>query len=173
MAGTKITGFHFLKSDIINRLDKPRGSTKFWTYLIVGLLIIGGLPIIMELYKYSPSGNNSDSIKLAVFTFFAATVGSSSLRLMLNDENSPIRMLGIFGLTLCAVITFSLVKNLGSIVGYWSIFACAITMLLSILWWWICNGDDPIFDEQFTDHAATGGDDIDRQLPGNLNEFEG
>ena len=174
MSGTENNGFSFLKSEIPRRLKRPFKSFKFWTYLILALLVVGGLPVFIEIYNYIfKSVWDGEAFKLAVFSFFAATVGGSSLRMVLDDDNSSIRMLGILGLVACFFITLIALDNISGITGGISFLICVALMLGSVFWWWLVNGDDPIFDEQITVQAATGGEDISRPLSGSLDGFEG
>ncbi|WP_133116113.1 hypothetical protein [Mesorhizobium wenxiniae] len=164
-----LNGFVFLGREAKRRFVKPIGQVNFWTYLVLAIFSLGGLPIYIEWFRMTNSpAHNVDGVKLALFTVFPAIMGASAVQLVLDKDNSPIRMAGLGSLVLCFVVTFTLIANIFSIPDKWSIITGILFCLLAVLTWWVANGLDPIFEDTIRPDDSVGGD-VKAKLDGDLN----
>jgi hypothetical protein len=161
-------GFAFLmRKEIPHRLRSPIGQTGFWLYLVLAVLVLGGLAIYIEGLRYfrGPPGADARGLELALYTVFPAVMGSSSVQLALDKENSPTRNAGIATLVLCFFLAYYLITNIGLMSDWISILIGGLACAFSVFVWWVANGSEPIFQDQIRPDASIGGD-IDTPLNG-------
>ncbi|TPK59093.1 hypothetical protein FJ930_29395 [Mesorhizobium sp. B2-4-15] len=165
---SRVNGFVFLYREAKRRFLKPIGQVNFWTYLVLAIFLLGGLPIYIEWFRMNNGAtHDADGIKLALFTVFPAIMGASAVQLVLDKDNSPIRMAGLSSLVVCFVVTLALITNIFSIPDKWSIITGVVFCLLAVFTWWVANGLDPIFEDTIRPDDSVGGD-VKAKLDGDL-----
>jgi hypothetical protein len=154
------SSFGLLFSDLRNRLITPVGQVTFWVYLLIGIVVCGGAPIWVELFRLQVGANlDAENLRTAVNCYFPAIGGAAAAQLMFAAESrqkylTSFSCLAAFFFFIFSILTLSLEKKpvtcLAWIVG---IVAC----LLATLMWWIANGLDRTFQDVIDPDAPVGG----------------
>lgn len=169
-------GFKIVFEELKRRTREPRNQFVYWIYFVFSICVIGGISILIELYKYYWSGTSPNSFALyaAMATYFPALVGSSSMQIMF-EKTSDKRIVAFF--TACLIVTgifaILLISASGEISKLnWFVLICACVFALWI--GWISNAYNlALYDEDPPPiDAAVGGDNPNAELQGNTNGFQ-
>jgi len=150
----------------------PLGQVTFWVYLLIGVVLLGGLGVWIEalIFWFSTAETNSEHIRIALITFFPALVGSTSLELIFADTvTKPVRAFAV----LCGFMCFGLATWLGverNLSTIWAFPIASLASLAAIWIWWIAHGLDDIFYDHVDGAAAVGGDPTNPPV-GSLDNF--
>jgi len=160
-----------LLKELGRRLFRPFPSFTFWSFLIRGIVIFGGLAIWIECLKCLVADHpSSEGIRLALLTYYPAVGCVAGQQIAIYEEsrnylrefgnNSSIAFMGF-----CA-ISFYLQRKYPVSILTFSIFLsfCAIGLA------WIAVGLDKPFNEP-NPEVAVGGN-IDAPLAGDDGGFE-
>jgi hypothetical protein len=153
-------GFVILWADLKRRFLAPVGHVTFWAYLIVGVVIFGGLAVWLEAYLYFISNINESAshLRIALVAFFPALIGSVSVQLIFEEAGRNKRMLAfamvvvvVFALVACILIVTHTINNRVAIP------VAFVLCVLAVLEWWIANGLNPTFQDDLDVEAPVGG----------------
>jgi hypothetical protein len=167
-----INGFAFLGREVKRRFTEPVGRVNFWGYLFLAIILLGGLPIYIEAFRLKLGiVSDAEGVILALFTVFPAIMGASAVQLVLDRDNSPIRMAGLTSLIICTVATVIFISDVLKLSDTFSIVSGIFFCVLAVLIWWIANGLDPIFQDTIRTDDSVGGD-VNQELGGDFNGFQ-
>ena len=138
--------FALLGHELWKRLTLPLGQFTYWTYVITGVVIFGGLGIWMEWVKwyfFNPDGKvTTEGIRLAITTYFPAVGCAAGYQMMLSErQRSYLFSFGFMATVLfivCCIFTFLFglrSPGFGLDLG----IGCSV---LAILLFWIANAHD-------------------------------
>ena len=167
------SSFGFLFSDLRTRFITPVGQVTFWVYLLIGIVVCGGAPIWVELFRLKVGVSpDAENIRTAVNCYFPAIGGAAAAQLMFAAESrqkylTSFSFLAAFFFFISSILTLSLEKRP---VTYWAWFVGIVACLLAILMWWIANGLDRAFQDNVDPDAPLGGPP-DTPLAGDTTEF--
>jgi hypothetical protein len=74
------------------RWTRPRAQVSFWTFLAVGIVLLGGLAVWIEFYRYTfippaPGANpNLQPLQLALATAGLAVAGPAAMQLLYSRD---------------------------------------------------------------------------------------
>ncbi|MGQ3055812.1 MAG: hypothetical protein ACT6T0_01290 [Nevskia sp.] len=168
--------YKVLGSELKRRTKQPAEHPTFLIYFVLSVVTLGGAGIWFEVYSffYAAKNPNLEPLRTALTTFFPAIAGSTTLQLILAENNRSLKAFAILCLFLvagaalitapksAAVDVFAMIVGIGT-----SLFACWI--------WWITNADTPEFKDVINPDAALGGDRATVQqvtLSGDLSGFD-
>ena len=93
---TALNSFSALGREVTHRFRAPTGQVSFWVALIFGVILLGGLGIWVEIYKYATiSDANAENVKTAIHTFFPALAFTATLQLILETDRKYLRSSGL------------------------------------------------------------------------------
>lgn len=142
-------------------------------YVLVSIVVLGGLGIWTELVKLALSGvpGRTDGIFTAATTFYPAVVASATFQLLLIATGNHDRVMTAFGV-LVMVSSFALAVLSTVFRSQYPMLCLAAAVLLVVfsVWIWIvANSDNPIYKPVTVDAAAGG--NPSREPQGNLSDF--
>jgi hypothetical protein len=165
-------GFKHLLRELAERTRAPIGHVTFWVYLVLGVILFGGLGVWLEWisYSYAVPKPSSDALRTALITFFQALVGSTSIQLVFAENNKPMRAFAILCLVIFLVPAIWL--TLDRSVGPGPAFLLAGIASVAAVWiWWIAHAFEPVFRDQLNVTAPVGGE-TNVTPPGDLTGFK-
>jgi hypothetical protein len=163
-----------LGNQIRQRTLQPATSFPFLVYLLIGVVLFGGLGIwaeILRLVIAKPPVELAGLI-VAVLTFFPTLIGSTTLQLILaSSSNSDKVMISFALLVLFIFLAAAVLLPFFSVSHPRTVLALAVVCSLAAIWvWWITNGLEPTFHSRQPDDA-TGGDP-QRPMAGSFGDFK-
>lgn len=152
-------GFVLLGAELRRRLLTPVRHVTFWVYLVLGVVFFAALPIWLELYLYfSSSGATLSDVRLALIAFFPALIGSVSIQLIFEEAGRSKRMLafalfvGFMSFLVCwCLIVLKSISNCAAVP------IATAASLSAVFMWWIANGTNRTFTDEFDFEAPVGG----------------
>lgn len=152
------------------RWTRPRKELSFWTFLLVGIVLLGGLAVWIEGYRYYffvPTTEHPAAelggLKLALATAGLAIAGPAAMQLLYSrDKLAIVAAILLFTVEMLAAM-YLMVFGTPSTWG--TIAAGLVCVAPAILAWVLANGEDDIFQDDASDDASTGGDPM-KPLPG-------
>ena len=154
------------------RFFTPWLQVSFWAYLILGIVLCGGVAIWVEVLKYLAHIGGAESIRTAINAYFPAIGCAAAVQLAFAAETK--KYLLSFSLLIAALFAaFSLVVLLleRTPVSSFSFVAGIVGSLFAVLTWWIANGLEPTYQDIVDPEAAVGGATQD-PLPGDTSDFK-
>ena len=161
LQGKKIANsFRPLGRDLCARMATPFGQVTFWVYLLIGIILCGGVPIWVELLRHFAIGatQNTESIRTAINAYYPAIGCAAAVQLAFaSGEKKYLNSFSFFaaffffvfsGLTL--FLEKTPVTPSSWVIG---IAGC----VLAIAMWWIANGLDPTYQDTVDPDAPLGG----------------
>jgi peptidoglycan/LPS O-acetylase OafA/YrhL len=144
--------------ELVNRFWAPCKSVTFYSYLLFGVILCGGSGVLMTFLR---TNWRLEDVSAALLGYFPALVGAAVLEF--TAEYQPyLRSLGVIALGLLLPVVFFAARTEHG----WQFFWALIGTLLSILLWWVANGQNERF-EDVRPQSALGGD-----VQGNLSESQ-
>jgi hypothetical protein len=167
---TQITNtFPALGKDLRQRFLTPVGQVSFWVYLLIGVVLFGGVPIWVEVVRYflfHPDAANPNqanphlpAIRTAINAYFPAIGCAAAIQLSFAGMITK-KYLAAFGLFTACIFAGSSALALiyqQPLSDWTSLLWGGAFSLLAILQWWIANGLDETFQDAFNPEAAVGG----------------
>jgi hypothetical protein len=156
------------------RTTKPAKHPSFVLFFVFAVLGLGALGIWLELYSYIYpelgvyQSRKTDALRTAILTFFPAVAGTAAMQLVWAGSTKHFRsaafaILGAF-LVVALITSPSRISNTSALV------VGVIASLVSLWVWWIANAKQA--DLLDNPSAPTGGDDVNRKLPGSLEGYQ-
>jgi hypothetical protein len=142
------------------RWTRPRTQVSFWTFLAVGIVLLGGLAVWIEFYRFvwlaTPEGATElGPLQLALATAGLAIAGPAAMQLLYSrDKLCIVAAIILFTIVMiCAMylMVFGEAQRTGTL------FGGAICVVPAIIAWVLANGEDDIFQDEVRDDASTGG----------------
>ena len=156
------------------RWTRPSGQFSFWTFLLVGIVILGGIAVWIELYRYAfiPLSSPSDieaadaagahqpvrslsALQLALATAGLAVAGPAVMQLLYSRDKlaivAAVLLITVEMIFAMYLMVFGEAGKLGTLV------AGLICVIVAILAWILANGEDDIFQDEVANDASTGG----------------
>ncbi len=163
-----------LFKELARRTIEPWQSVPFVIFAIVGALILGGLGIWTELTKIALAETphvDLANLLTAITTFFPALVGSAALQLIFAAVNKQDKAMSAFASIVLFVffIAAILISLFSTRQPAYCVAIGSIISFGAVWFWWITNGDDPLY-RKISPDAPTGGP-TNRSLSGNLEGY--
>ncbi len=151
------------------RWTRPSGQLSFWTFLVVGIIILGGLAVWIEIYRYAyhvPAQPGEHAalapLQLALATAGLAVAGPSAMQLLYSrDKLAIVAAIILFTIEMIFamyLMVFGEPKECGTLGGG------LICIGVAVVAWALANGEDDIFQDDVANDASMGGDPM-RPLP--------
>lgn len=164
----------YLFEQLGQRTVGPIKSFPFVVYLLIGIILFGGLGIWSELLRLTVA---KDAFALtglitAILTFFPTLIGSTSLQLILSSANTSDKVMIAFAIMilfifLAAAILLAFFADAHPV----NVLVAGVVSSLAAIWvWWMTNGSDSTFQSQHVD-AASGGT-LNRTLKGGFDDLK-
>jgi hypothetical protein len=165
-------GMTYLRGELTRRFRGPMGHFAFWVFLGLGALFFGGFGVWFEMGRWATSqpGASADGLHTAMFTYFTALAGASTLQLVFEDGQKPLRVFAI----LCAAIFVVLAvwqswfKPSDPILAFAGV---SVGSILALGMWWLTSGQDEALKDNIKPDSAVGGDPS-KTPHGNLDGFK-
>lgn len=135
--------------NIWKSLVRPTGSIYFWVYLVWCVIFIGSFGIWILFFKNSVA--NTQSIDFAANSFSLVLLISSGVDILLREDSNKNGMNVLSLLAVCIFPFTILVLVFLFPSGHISRIFAVIFYIISILVWWIANGDKKVFTGQIYD----------------------
>lgn len=174
MATAANGGWGDFRADLLRRTTKPLRHVTFVMYFLASVVAIGGLGLWVELINYARAPGTGDltAVRTAIATFFPALIGSTCLQIILGDYLKQLRAFAFLFTLAFAAVAFWLIVDKG-LAAQSAVGLGAAASVASLWFWCIANADNAdLFDEELKPTAATGGEDTNRDLGGDLNGFD-
>lgn len=155
-----VNSFGPLGAELRRRLFAPIGQVSFWVFFLLGVVLFSASGVWVELGKYAFSEQgNLNGVRTAIHTFFPAVACTATMQIIFSeDDKKYMRSLGYavgLILILIGIGLLALDERLSSTV---SILLGASASIISVLAWWIANGDEQMFYDNLKGDESTGGD---------------
>lgn len=135
--------------ELVGRFWAPCKSVTFYAYLFFGVILCGGAGVSLTFLK--PSWHAGD-ISIALLGYFPALFGAAVLEF--TAEVQPyLRFFSFIAVCPFAVLAVLVAKTSDG----WQLGIAILGALLSILFWWLANGQKKCFDD-VVPQSAIGGD---------------
>ena len=164
----------YLGRELIRRTKQPWKHVSLVLYVLVAIVVFGGLGIWVEIVKIGTADEFRGTSELfaAMATFYPALVGASALQMIFLSLDSANKIMGAFAI---AAWVLSIVMGLLVAVFYSGSPTTCITLVvvmgIAAVWlWMIAHADDPIYKRGRIDSASGGS--TDRPLKGNTGDFK-
>ncbi|MGC6331125.1 hypothetical protein [Rhizorhabdus sp. FW153] len=146
---------------LYRRWNRPKAQMSFWTFLAVGIVLLGGLAVWIEFYRYAfiPPAPKSlpdlHPLQLALATAGLAIGGPAAMQMLYSRDKlcivTAIILFTIVMIFAMYLMVFGEAHQTGTLVGG---LICCIPAILA---WVLANGEDDIFQDEVRDDASTGG----------------
>ena len=151
------------------RWTKPTKQLSFWTFLLVGIVILGGLAVWIEGFRYVnfvPSSEEPtpklEPIQLALATAGLAVAGPSAMQLLYSrDKLAIVAAILLFTAEMISAM-YLMVFGEPDVAG--TIISGMLCVALAIVAWVLANGEDDIFQDEVDSDVSAGGNPM-RPLP--------
>jgi uncharacterized membrane protein len=135
---------NLLRLELHRRFWTPMRSVTFHTHLLVSIVAGGGLGIWYSCWRiYCHESTDISEISSAAFTYFPAIV--APVLLDLSQEDEPFMRSFAWLAALAFFCLFFWCIHVPP--GICQLFLAVICALLSILFWWVVNGDNERFKD--------------------------
>lgn len=156
------------------RTIEPATSFPFLVYLLIGIVLFGGLGIWAEVLRIAIAKPPVElqGVIAATVTFFPTLIGSTALQLILDSSTTNDKVMISFALLVLFVfLTAAILLPFFSAVQPVAVLIWAIICSIAAVWiWWIANGLNPTFHSRRPDDE-TGGDTA-RAPAGSFGSFQ-
>lgn len=166
--------YAYLREELRRRTRGPAKSFPFVTFVLLAVILVGGLGSWVELVKLANSERAADfsGVVTSVITYFPTLAVPACLQLSLASQDRHDKVMLTFALATMfvialAAVALAVVSISRPMIALWVGTALSV---LSVWIWWITNCDDPTYHSPPAD-ASTGGDPR-RDLAGDLSNFE-
>lgn len=165
-----------IADELRERTIKPAKHPSFVLFFVFAVLGLGALGIWLELYSYiypesgKHSSHETDALRTAMLTFFPAVAGTAAMQLMWAESTKHFRSVAFA--ILGAFLVVALIISPARITNVSALFVGVIASVASLWVWWIANAKQADLLDKIDPSAPTGGDDVDRELPGSLEGFQ-
>jgi len=166
--------FLLLGGELRQRLARPVRQFSFWVYVLIGVVLFGGIAVWVELVKFIPgigATPHVESIRTAIDTYFPAIGCAAAVQLAFAAENK--KYLVSFGYLLTVVFAVSsvlliLLERRPATLFSWlgDIGGC----FAAIVMWWIANGLDRTYQDVVNPEAPLGGS-LETPIAGDTSGF--
>lgn len=137
-------------ADLARRFRAPCGKVTFYAHLLFGVVLCGGAGVFLVFLK---SPWHMSDVSAALLAYFPALLGGAALQF--TGESQPyLRSFAFIALAVLTPVAFVVAKTDHLAQLIWAL----VGTVLSILLWWVANGEDKRFDD-VTAQSALGGDD--------------
>ncbi|GLS00441.1 hypothetical protein GCM10007859_04470 [Brevundimonas denitrificans] len=174
----------YLIEQLGKRTVGPIKSFPFVVYVLIGIVLFGGLGIWAELLRLTvaqtppavtgaiPVPPALTGVITAILTFFPTLIGSTSLQLILSSANTSDKVMIAFAIMILFLFLTAAIL-LPFFAGSYplEVLAAGIASSLAAIWvWWITNGSDSIFQTHHV--AAPSGGDLNQALKGGFDDLK-
>lgn len=161
--------FLLLGQELRQRLARPIRQFSFWVYILVGVVLFGGISVWVELVKLIPGIGGTphvESIRTAIDTYFPAIGCAAAVQLAFAAENKKYLISFGYLVSVFFAVFSVLLILLERTPATWLSWLFDMTgCFLAILMWWIANGLDRTYQDIVDLEAPLGGS-LEREIPG-------
>ncbi|MCH2071132.1 hypothetical protein [Acinetobacter pittii] len=167
----KKNGFLLAWEFIWNQTKKPADQSTFWMYLLLGILLLGGLGFWFELIKFlSAKESSSSAMKTALILFAPPLINTSVIQLCLSKNDVEQH-------TKSTLIIFIVLVNLACVLllifdPQFSSFKFWLPMLFILIFtiWaaWVQSSLNIDLYDTPPKHASLGGEKLNEPLKGDI-----
>jgi hypothetical protein len=167
--------FVLLGRELRQRIKRPVGHFSFWVFILLGVILFGGIAIWVELVKLIPGIGGTpriESLRTAIDTYFPAIGCAAAVQLAFAGESK--KYLVSFGymvtvlFAVFAVLMILLERTPATVLSWFFSIVCC---LLAIFMWWIANGLDRTFQDIVVNMEAPVGGPVEAPLTGDTAGF--
>ena len=182
----------YLSRELRRRSTEPFKHVPFVFYLVVAVIVFGGLGIWVELVKLllasppaaqpsampgatlAPAGPDISSLITALVTYFPALIGSAALQFSLALIKRTDKTLISFALFILVTSSAAaILLSIFSAAHSGGVLCLGVLLCIGAVWVWvIANADDDTFRRVPSKVDAASGGDPDRELPGSLSGYQ-
>jgi hypothetical protein len=166
--------FLLLRQELRQRLARPIRQFSFWVYILIGVVLFGGIAVWVELAKLIPgigATAHVESIRTAIDTYFPAIGCAAAVQLAFAAENKKYLVsFGYLVTVFFAVSSVLLILLERTPATLFSWIGDLIGCFLAILMWWIANGLDRTYRDILDPEAPLGGS-LETPIPGDTSGF--
>lgn len=133
-----------LREELKRRTLRPAGELVFWSYFLVGIVVLGGFGVLLEAVRAGLAANDRDwsNLYTAMLTYSPAIAGPALLQILYETKQNRIIMAFV---VIAGTITAALVIALFIFGAFWGGYAWTVAALAcaGAAWlWWIANADN-------------------------------
>lgn len=166
--------FVMLGRELQLRIRRPVAHFSFWVFIVLGVILFGGIAIWVELVKLIPGIGGTphlESLRTAIDTYFPAIGCAAAVQLAFAGENKKyVVSFGYLVTVLFAVFAVLMILLEKTPSTFWSWFFGVLCCVLAIFMWWIANGLERTFQDIVDADAPLGGP-VDAPLGGDTTGF--
>jgi hypothetical protein len=167
--------FVLLGEDLRERLISPIPHFSFWVFVLLGVIVFGGVPVWVELLRFTIGGRSAvrlDSLITAVDAYFPAVGCAAAVQLAFSEDTKKyVVSFGYLVTVFFAVACILMILLEQTFTAGTAWLSRMVLCLLAILMWWIANGLDPTFQDTLDVEAPLGGS-TSSPLDGNTIGFQ-
>jgi hypothetical protein len=135
--------------DLKRRLKTTRLSTTFYTHLLFVVILGGSIGVWFPLLQ---GGWKMENIATTVLTYFPVIVAVALLE-FIEEDQLYLRNFGLSSAFILGVIfLIAATRNDPDVKYYWALLGT----VLSVVLWWIANGENPRFRDYDPNNAVAG-----------------
>src|SRR3546814_848149 len=87
--------FRKLRAELWTRLTNPMGQVSFWVALLIGVVLLGGCGIWVEIIKWKFFNQTLNGVETALHTFFPVLACTATMQvIMVEHEKKYLRSFG-------------------------------------------------------------------------------
>lgn len=165
-------GFLNIKAELCRRTKKPVRQFTFWVYIVLSVVLLGGIGVWYEIgVLINSSDLDTSSLKMAFLTFSPAVIGASSLLIIFEKKQS--REWIAFGV-FCLIVTlfmFAILVAVNLFDGILGIFLSTLLAVFSVWLCWVANSENIGLQDSIDPSDSIGGD-LDKALTGSTEKWE-
>lgn len=156
--------------ELVRRTRSPARHVSFVLYFFLGVIVLGGLGIWVELIEYIHHPESLAALRTALVVFFPALIGTSCMDLLWSDNEK--KYMRAFSVIIVAIFVATIFVERATTSSGIALCISTIASLAALWVWWVANADQPHLRDVNLD-APVGGEasPAKTRLPGDETGF--